>query len=92
MTQHTDVEYAVEVPDRGWYIGGMPPTTVLLSESPEHGVPNLAQANDLAYSVRNRYHALGCPEIAETVRVVSRTVVVTRGDWEPAWELTEDSP
>jgi hypothetical protein len=76
----TRTEYAIEVPGRG-YIGF-------------HGI--LRQGTDLLSfnefdsavraleSGRGKYISMGCPEVAETLRIVTRTVTITCSDWEAA--------
>lgn len=74
-------EYVVEVPGRG-YSG---PYSNGLSEG--HAVQPFLRKGDAehdAESVRGRYVNMGLPEVAETVRVVSRKVTVARGDWNAA--------
>lgn len=72
-------EYVVEVPGRG-YVG----STYLSGLVDENQVvPFLSKgdADGEAERVAGRYRAVGCPEVAETVRVASRKVTISRGAW-----------
>lgn len=71
------VEYAVEVPGRGYidWAGN------LVEQDVMHCLPNINDAVRMMDDVKGRYRNMGCPEVAQTVRVVQRTVTVTRGDW-----------
>lgn len=74
-------EYAVEVPGRGY--ADSHPYSVCLTKEPKAYSPVRDDAISALERTKERYIAMGCPEIAETVRLVSRTVTVTRGEWEP---------
>lgn len=86
MTSREDVafEYAVEVPGRG-YVGWM---GTLQPKGMEDGVP-LADAEHLLKATQDKYISMGCPEIAETLRLVSRTVTVTRSNWAVEWDVAK---
>jgi hypothetical protein len=43
----------------------------------------LEQAEHHLLSVTNSYRRMGCPDIADTVRIVKRTATLTRSDWTP---------
>lgn len=74
-------EYAVEVPGRGY----LDLYSSKLREAHEvNGSPSESWALDEAERVRNRYRVMGCPDVAETVRVVSRKVTTSRGHWAAA--------
>lgn len=76
MIKDTTVEYAVEVPGRG-YVGWM--GTVQTKEL-EMGV-NRDDAEQLLKATQGKYISMGCLEIAKTLHIVSRTVTVTRSAW-----------
>jgi hypothetical protein len=80
----SEPEYAVEVPGRGFSRGSF--VMEYLGDEPTYGV-DLDDAKKRRESLAKHYDALGCPEVAVTVRVVQRTVEVTRGDWEPYEEM-----
>lgn len=71
-------EFAVEVPGRG-YLGILD----MLSDDPDTGVTNPDDAVKMLKSGMRKYESMGCPEIAATLRVVKRTITLTRGDWVP---------
>lgn len=82
----TRKEYAVEVPGRGFisYLGNV---------SIDTPVDTFNTAEAASGALRNAaglYRNLGAPEIADTLRVVERTVTVTYGEWVesdlPIWQ------
>lgn len=89
-TVETDTEYGVEVVGRG-YVTGMLPFTITLTNDPYTGTIDRAGAEALVKRTKGQYTSMGCPEIADTVRLVSRTVTVTRGDWTPIGSTDADS-
>lgn len=78
----TSFEYAVEVPGRG-YIGWVG----ILKPDIETGLSELAEAEKILKSWQQEYISMGCPEIAETLRLVSRVVTVTRSNWAVEWDV-----
>lgn len=87
-TVESGVEYGVEVVGRG-YVTGMLPFTVTLTDDPYTGTIDLADAEALVKRTKGQYTSMGCPEIADTVRLISRTVTVTRSDWGTTEENTQ---
>jgi hypothetical protein len=81
MTEiNSENEYAVEVVGRGYVFISFP--SLVVSDKAAYQT-DVADVHHTAELVRKAYISMGCPEVAETVRVVSRTVTVTRGEWEP---------
>ena len=79
MTDHeTATEYAIEVPGRGFAV--RQPWGVVVSDEAPYSSDLMHTMNELN-SIKVTYEKAGCPEIAETVRLVSRTVTVTRSAW-----------
>jgi hypothetical protein len=76
-------DYAVEVPGLGFVTGHFPIISVRDVSTEAAYVNDHTEANNLAKTVAAEYRRLGLWDIANTVRVVQRTVTVTRGDWEP---------
>lgn len=70
------IEYGIEVPGRGFigYLGTLKPVL-------EMGVEDRRDALKMLSSAMSQYVNMGCPEIAKTLRIVTRTVTVTRSDW-----------
>lgn len=81
-------EYSVEVVGRG-YVTGVVPWSISLTDDPYTGTIDLADAEALVKRTKGQYISMGCPEIADTVRLISRTVTVTRSDWTPAEDANE---
>jgi len=77
MIENSANEYAVEVPGRG-YIGW---AGSLLKDLPESGLPTLEDAEKTMKQGKAKYESMGCPDIAKTLRIVERTITVTRSDW-----------
>lgn len=76
--------YAIEVPRRGWMnpmTGNVYQTTDSIS-----GMETQAEARKALDNARAKWIALGCPDIAKTLRIASRTVSVTRTEFTPLGE------
>lgn len=72
-------EYAVEVPGRGYVAETMP--YFKISKEPVC-MPLGTDVGQALEHVKERFIAMGCADIAETVRAIYRTVTVTLGEWE----------
>lgn len=81
----TDVtsEWGVEVPGRGYVITVLPSIIVELGDDPYTGTASREDAEAGLRRAKHAYTTMGCSEIADTVRLISRTVTVVRGDWHP---------
>lgn len=80
------VEYAVEIPGRGYAFDILSPSAV----SPDPvSTTNRAYAEHVLRGLKARYVSMGCADIAETIRLISRTATVTRSEWGPVTK--EDS-
>lgn len=88
MIIDSEPEYAVEVAGRGFSIGTRP-LLYILGDEPTYGV-DLDEARAHMRSLQQHYISLGCADVALTVRIVTRTVTVTRGDWKPFVEPKMD--
>ena len=78
MTQvDTGTEYAIEVPGRGYM--GFAMSSV--QDEPDQLIQSESDAIESLKHARRRFVSLGCPDISETLRVVQRTITVTRDDW-----------
>lgn len=75
-------DYGVEVPGFGFVAGQFPYLTVGESADAIYGSTH-EDALSLAATITTTYRRLGLPDIADSVRVVRRTVTVSRSDWEP---------
>jgi hypothetical protein len=79
MTQFSSSnEYAIEVPGRGYVVDTIPQLT--LSQEPVC-MPVRTDVSQALGNIKSRYIAMGCADIAETIRIITRTVTVTRGEW-----------
>jgi len=72
------IEYAIEVPGRG-YMGFAMGS---VDAEPGQCMGTLQDAEESLKHAQRRFVSLGCADIAESLRIASRTVTVTRGDWE----------
>jgi hypothetical protein len=83
VVNDTRTEYAIEVPDRG-YIANYPagydgkvtrdPNQASVCDNPHDALERLKTS-------MGKYTSMGCPEIATTLRIVSRTATLTYSDW-----------
>lgn len=79
-TEESWTEYHVEIPGKGFYNdyfgynGG-------LIQNPIDGTTDREDAEKLLANGRGVYERMGCPEVAETLRIVSRTVTLIKTDW-----------
>jgi len=80
MKNIDSTEYAIEVPGRGYC--GYTSDTVTTADDCGH-MAKIVSAEERLKTLRATYINMGCPEIAATLRIVARTVTVTRSDWEP---------
>lgn len=84
MTEpETTFEYAIEIPNRGYVADIFPQMKVV----PEivFGCRTIEEADDILRRAYQGYIQMGCPEIAETLVIVSRAVTVRRSDWAREW-------
>jgi hypothetical protein len=72
-------EYAIHVPGRG-YVMSVGPTIITLVDDLII-FPDLDDAIATMKRAKMQYVTMRCPEIAESIRILTRTVTVTRGDW-----------
>lgn len=77
----THEEFAIEAPGRG-YIDAY---TGQISKDPSRmsAFDEIKNAQDSLDSTKRRYTSMGCPEIADTLRVVRCITTVSRSAWEP---------
>ena len=78
-TVNETTEYAIKVGDRG-YLGDQLPMLKVIVPHLDSGETNFETVNSQAVSLARTYRQMGCPEIADEVEIIKRTVTVTRGD------------
>lgn len=76
-------EFAVEVPGRGFLIThGV--SAKVITDPEFHGIEDGDDAIAFLDRGRKFFRGLQMPEIADSLRLVSRVTTVTRSDWAPA--------
>lgn len=81
-TERTDLEYGVEVPGKG-YATDAQFGLLILSDDPCTGTMDMASAEAAVERVRKVYQNLRMPEVADTIRLISRQITTYVGDWGP---------
>lgn len=80
MNYTESTQYAIEIPGRGYY-DPWTGTIVRGAGDDYHGIDNLEDALKSLDSTRRKYESIGCADVGETARIVSRTVRLTFGPW-----------
>lgn len=78
-------DYSIEVPGLG-FIGGTgfgPSDVAIVDESKATYSSDRSSAEKALEQVQKAYTRLGLVDTAASARIITRTVTVTRGDWEP---------
>lgn len=85
MMIETSVQYAIEYPGKGILSMSRGPSSIyLIGEAEEKsGMLSREDAEQTLKTLKGRYENMGVPEVAETLRIVSRTVTITYPDYQP---------